>query len=355
MNKFWENLSDDILDTVSPIKYDNSKNIRIKAGVQKRRRKAVTVRVLLAAAAMAVISIACYAAIESWRLPPPRDIGDVPPVIELPEDKNENGDTAGDGNDADIDFVGIAEGILDTIGVDRDGLTPKITMEYATQYSRHQAKVSFGDINITLDAQDGTLISGELLRESSDEEPVSEDKSLAAAKEFYEKLPFAKGYVYNGVNPISPEYKLYSFIRTYDIEIDGSVTNFVNPYEEVRIAVNTVSGKVESWNSFYFPLLDDHKENDVPVSKEAAVLLASDRLGITDGYEISAEPEIVLPNYIYSDYQDESDGYKNYAYPSVSRLAWTVVFSKDNELFKDRKKVYVDLYTGQILGGDQMK
>ena len=37
------------------------------------------------------------------------------------------------------------------------------------------------------------------------------------------------------------------------------------------------------------------------------------------------------------------------------RLAWTVVFSKDNELFKDRKKVYVDLYTGQILGGDQMK
>ena len=84
-------------------------------------------------------------------------------------------------------------------------------------------------------------------------------------------------------------------------------------------------------------------------------MLASDRLGITDGYEISAEPEIVLPNYIYSDYQDESAGYKNYAYPSVSRLAWTVVFSKDNELFKDRKKVYVDLYTGQILGGDQMK
>ena len=78
----------------------------------------------------------------------------MPPVIELPEDKNENGDTAGDGNDVDIDFVGIAEGILDTIGVDRDGLTPKITMEYATQYSRHQAKVSFGDINITLDAQD---------------------------------------------------------------------------------------------------------------------------------------------------------------------------------------------------------
>ena len=96
----------------------------------------------------------------------------------------------------------------------------------------------------------------------------------------------------------------------------------------MRIAVNTVSGKVESWNSFYFPLLDDHKDNDVPVSKEAAVLLASDRLGITDGYEISAEPEIVLPNYIYSDYQDESDGYKNYAYPSVSKACMDSCFFK---------------------------
>ena len=80
-----------------------------------------------------------------------------------------------------------------------------------------------------------------------------------------------------------------------------------------------------------------------------------ERLKVTDGYEISAEPEIVLPNYIYSDYQSEDDEYKNYAYPSVTRLAWTVVFSKDNELFTDRKKVYVDLYTGEILGGDQMK
>ena len=62
-----------------------------------------------------------------------------------------------------------------------------------------------------------------------------------------------------------------------------------------------------------------------------------------------------MPNYIYSDYRNEDDGYKNYAYPSVTRLAWTVVFSKDNELFTDRKKVYVDLYTGEILGGDQMK
>jgi len=353
MNKFWESLSDDILDTVSPIKFDSSKNIRIKAGVPKKQRKAVTVRVLLAVAVMAVISIACYAAIESWRLPPPKDIGDVPPVIEIPDDKT-NGEDAADG-DVDIDFIGIAESILDTIGIDRNGLVPKITMEYATQYSRNQARVSFGDINITLDAQDGTLISGELLKESSDGEPVSEDQSLTSAKEFYEKMPFAKGYVYHGVNPVSREYKLYSFIRAYDIEINGQVEHIVNPYEEVRITVNTVSGKVESWNSFYFPLLDDHKESDVPVSKETAVRLALERLKIMDGYEISAEPEIVLPNYIYSDYRNEDDGYKNYAYPSVTRLAWTVVFSKDNELFKDRKKVYVDLYTGEILGGDQMK
>ena len=67
---------------------------------------------------------------------------------------------------------------------------------------------------------------------------------MTSAKEFYEKMPFAKGYVYHGVNPVSREYKLYSFIRAYDIEINGQVEHIVNPYEEVRITVNTVSGKV---------------------------------------------------------------------------------------------------------------
>ncbi len=347
MNTFWEHLSENALDQIDPIAYPGSKNIRKKARIRKPRR--IGLRILIAAVLVLIASVVCYAAVEGWRLQPPQVIDDVPPVIETPYDGS------AEGGDIEFDYAALAGELLGGLGVDTSGITPHISTEYATRYARQQIRVAFDEVYICFDAADKTPLSGALAGQAEAGQPVTEQQALAAAQEFYDSLPFPEGYVYAGSNRIDEEYGLFSFTRSYEITIGGETLSLVNPHEEIRITVNFLSGRVESWNSFYFPLLDDHTTQDTPVSETEAIDRAAQKLQDVDGYTVSATVSIALPNYMFTDYFDAIAQGENYVYPSNTRFVWLVSFEKENELFTDQIVVYVDYYTGEILGGDLAK
>lgn len=349
MNAFWENLSENALEQIDPIEYKGSKNIIKKAQIKRPHR--LGLRIMIAAAAMLIIGVVCYAAVERWWLQPPRIIDDMPPVIEVPDDGNVGEQDGG----VDFDYTNLASDILTKLGIDTTGLTPKITTQFATRYERAQVKVAFNDFYIIFDAADKTPISGQLPKHADTDQPISEQQALTAAQQFYDTLPFPDGYIYSNSNRIDSQYGQFSFTRSYQIPLGDSAVSVVNPYEEIRITVDYLSGEVESWNSFYFPLLDDHTPQDTPISEADAINIAAQKLEDAKGYTASAEISIVLPNYLFTDYSDQISQGQNYVYPSDTRIAWLVEFDRSNELFTDKIKIYVDYYTGEILGGDQVK
>jgi hypothetical protein len=119
-------------------------------------------------------------------------------------------------------------------------------------------------------------------------------------------------------------------------------------YEMVRISVNPVSGRLVGCNVFYFPLLDDHAQGDVPLSREEAVALsrAVKQLDVADYVLESAEVAVVLPNWFFTEYMDG-----NLQYSKVSRLGWVLNYTKPDSEFADEITVWIDCYSGEVLGG----
>ena len=64
-----------------------------------------------------------------------------------------------------------------------------------------------------------------------------------------------------------------------------------------------------------------------------------------------AETRIVFPNWIYTEY----GSLPNRRASEVTRWAWVLVYEKENSEFTEQIRVYVDCYTGEILGGDATK
>ena len=108
---------------------------------------------------------------------------------------------------------------------------------------------------------------------------------------------------------------------------------------------------------FYFPLLDDHEEGDVQLTEsqagERAAELIKDKWPDSKYVLEKAAIEVVHPNWMYTRYWNGSG---NVRYCDVTRLAWSMTYSQMQDSgFVSKIMIYVDFYTGEILGGDAAK
>lgn len=252
---------------------------------------------------------------------------------------------------------------------DVDTTRLKISHQKDEWWNREEVMVSFagkegeGQLFVTFDRETGYFLKADCFgNEETSGNLMSEEEALAAARSWYEKLPYPQGYEYTYVSKFDDETWMYSFCRKVDVEINGEILHLTNAYEEVRIGINPKTGDFVICNAFYVPLLDDHKEGDVPLTKERAVEIAADTLKKQnldpDQAEITASVEIVHPNYTYTPYgwnYGQIEDEKNLRMSSVTRLAWDVIFTAEREYFTQEVRIYVDLYTGEVLGGDEAK
>ena len=122
-------------------------------------------------------------------------------------------------------------------------------------------------------------------------------------------------------------------------------------YEAAKIAVNPQTGRLTGCSTFYTPLLDDHEPGDIPLTAEQAEEIARscDHINLEKHELESCELTVVLPNWWFTDKMADS---LNAQSCDVTRLGWTLKFENKDSEFADIIILYVDYYTGEILGGD---
>lgn len=337
---------------------------RILAQVTARRSAKKPLRWLLPAAVcaalLAVLTTTGFALYEKWHLPEPEtyEPGNHG-VREVHETLVYDGDevfastapaetTAGTAL-TDADFLRMAAELLKTVGLtDVSTETMTVAHQTALNYGREEIEICFSNdayrTSVRYHAQTGALLSFSSI--DFDAQNVNAEASEAEAAElaerYYALLPVTQGYVLTGCEKYDEQYWSYEFCRMVEPDV-------YNPYEMVRIAVNPLSGRLTGCNVFCFPLLDDHEPDDPQISQEDAERIAreSGKLDLQRAQLISAEVEIVLPNWMFTGYDTA-----NACYSEVSRYAWVLVYRSDNGEFETETKLYIDLYTGELLGGD---
>lgn len=265
-------------------------------------------------------------------------------------------------------FIDQTQKILELIGVsDVDISQMTVAYQIDEWWNREEVEVSFplededSTTTITFDRESGYFLSADRFRlEEENGEVMSDEEALAAAQGWYEKLPYPQGYEYTYVNKICEDADwMYSFCRKLDVEINGESIQLNNDYEEARITIDPKTGDFVCCNVFYVPLLDDHKEDDVPLSEEKAREIA-DQAGVVStektDVEVTAEIRIVHPNYMFTSYGwrpgQETVELQDTRMLSVTRLAWVITYKTSSTEGEDFVYLYIDLYTGEILGGD---
>ncbi len=325
-----------------------------------KKRPRIGRKLLLAAACIALLAaltVTGFAAYEKWRLPAPepyqpgnqgiRDVHET--QVYGSEALETEQPTEAGGELTDADFLRMAKSLLETVGltdVDMEQMT--VSRMTALLYDREEVEVKFTNdrwnTEMRFMAKTGQLVSFfsiDIAPENT--APLDNDATAEAlAKKYYESLPVPQGYDIIGCEEYDEQYRSYSFAR----EVTPGV---YNPYELVRVAINPLTGRLTGCNVFDFPLLDDHAPDDAPLTQAQAEQVAQSCKNISlEGYELTgAEVQIVLPNWSFTDY-DTAD----IRYAEVSRYAWVLTYEVPDAEFATITKVFVDLYTGEILGGD---
>ena len=309
--------------------------------------------VLIAAcvAAIAALSVTGYAAYKRWTLPAPetypesengiyRDLGSAD--HSAPEQGGEYAPLS------DEQFILTARSLLETLGV------PEVSSERMTvhrqenmYWARQEAEVRFerGDasVSVRFNAETGEFLGFNDLEEI-EVAPTGLDAE-AAARAYYAKLPVAQGYALTASESYDAHFRSFDFCR----EVQPGL---YSAYEAVRVAVDPTNGRLVGCTVFCVPLLDDHAEGEQPLSAEAADAIARASGALKgESYElISSELAVGLPNWHFT----ENDT-ANARASRVTRLCRKMIYERQNEDFADKVEVMVDLYTGEILGGDVRK
>lgn len=218
-------------------------------------------------------------------------------------------------------------------------------------WGREEAEVAFdqGEVqtSVKFDAATGRFLGMHGIDWQLEDTSCSTDADAAKlAQRFYEALPVEQGYALTHVEKYDGQYWSYEYCR----EVEPGI---FNQYEMVRVAINPVSGRLTGCTVFYVPLLDDHAPGQERITQEQAEQIVLDNIPKeVEGMNMTqAETRIVFPNWIYTEY----GSLPNRRASEVTRWAWVLVYEKENSEFTEQIRVYVDCYTGEILGGDATK
>lgn len=310
-------------------------------------------KLLILAAAVAIMACGGLAAYQTWHLPEPERYEPDPQtgIYSLQtESLYQYKDVQTEGQEpselGDAYFLAQAVQVLHIAGLeDVDTSLMRLVRQENLIYGRQEAEVFFENdeirTSVKFDAAFGHLLSLSSIDWLTQTDPTEGDPG-ELAQEYYGKLPVEQGFVrMEAVEKYDDQYWTYSFCK----EVQPGLFSY---YEMVRISVNPVSGRLVGCSVFCFPLLDDHGAEDIPLTMEQAVAAAQsmDQIDLTQYVLESCRVEVVLPNWWFTQYMDE-----DLQYSDVSRLGWVLCYTKPNSEFADEVTVWVDYYTGEILGG----
>jgi len=245
-------------------------------------------------------------------------------------------------------FIAKVQEVLALVGLE-DVQSDRLRVDRQTDFKwgREEAQVYFLDdairTTVTFRADTGELLEIFSIDYLPQGESCQNDaEAEALARSYYERLPVQQGYEIAYVEKYDDQYWSYDFCRKVGEEL-------YNEYECVRLAVNPVTGRMTGLVVFDVPLLDDHAPGDVALTQEEAEAVLIN-LGRTEPGEwtlIDAREKVVLPNWWFVETKPGMDMQAS----RVSRLAWVLRYQKQGEIFVTEHEFWIDLYTGELLGG----
>ena len=216
-------------------------------------------------------------------------------------------------------------------------------------WGREEAELLFdqGELRVTVkyDANTGKFLglSGIDWQPEGSAACADDAEAEALARRCYEALPVEQGYELIHVEKYDAQYWSYEFCRE-------AAPGIFNQYEMVRVAVNPVSGRLTGCTVFYVPLLDDHEPGQERISQAQAEQVVRDcpYLSLEGRVLTDVRVEIAFPNWMFTEYGDVIHRRAS----DVTRWAWILTYERPDSEYADKRIVYVDCYTGEILGGD---
>lgn len=337
------------------------------------------------AAALALLCGFAYAAYVRWRMPKDGETytGDMIQTHDVQSYPVPDGTDLPKGELlTDQWFIAQTVTVLGAVNKEEPEATAlTVTRQTNQLWNREEALVTFIDgeghtSEARFDAESGYLIGVTAFDKevSSEGTPMSEAEALAIAQEYYDALPYARGYTYDYVEKYDDHAWSFSFDKPITLTLWGEEVTVCSDYEQVRIVIDPCTGAFQLSNCFYVPLLDDHAPEDVPLTQEAAID-AVEQAGILPGgaeaYTAIGEVGICLPRPGAVDRWlgwAESDPASLAAdtsvtetaepggdrYYGLTRLGWALTFRQtpEDSPFETLYLVCVDLYTGEILSVD---
>ena len=200
--------------------------------------------------------------------------------------------------------------------------------------SRNETVISNEDFLITLNSDNGELISFTSDEISFEDNKLSKDEIKNIALDIFENLDIkdSQQYELSYVTEFDEEIWRAGFVKKYnDLVNEGECVKFSfapQTKEVVTLAINNI----------------EYANNDILISKVEAEKIANEYLSKSKADKMSMEIKIVRPNYLY----ENKLGYGK-VYKKINQARKAYVFTFNNE---SNSKVYVDCTTGEVLGGD---
>lgn len=364
------------LDTVPDMTGESLERIQqlVRAGIAEKPRRHWRLPVLIVAAA--VLTAGCVvagASYQKWKLPAAQTYTGAlysqqgePSSYQMSDISSALPESLAPQSDEALIQAGFT--LFENLGVSvQDPQAITVTRRFHQGYQRNEVVVTYGSnvIEATFHADTGALIGATRFIFDEDGTPCTDiTEAEACATRFYEALPVPQGYELCGCDKYDDDYWTFNFARRTPLGI-------LSDYEAVKISINPLNGAFLHCVVFSTPLLDDHAEGDVPLTEEDAIQIGAETLQAIapEGYWTltSATLSVVSPNYMFTDATNsEADhaggttdahielGHLRYA--DVTRYAYVLRYhGPENEMFESAMELYIDLYTGELLGGDMMK
>ncbi len=253
----------------------------------------------------------------------------------------------------ELDHTALAGEILSAILGDDDAPNAAeavVTEEHDPITERPQIELAYpvgeGQVVVTLDKETGRLerldCSDGLIKLAQYTDPE------AMAKAWYDALPFPRGYTLCSSSIYLPNSRCYEFNRAVTLETDGGPVEVFSPYEAVRIMIDLDTGELEMANAFYWPLFDGYPEKKA-ISEAEAVKTARQYGSYSGEDTLTSKLTLYQPLAPISVAGCPLEQSTAYSFP-----AWSITFHWDGGDFPSEAQVYVDLYTGEVLGVDHL-
>ena len=229
------------------------------------------------------------------------------------------------------------------------------------------------NLNIRINAETGELESLEdnnLLANKSNTDEISKDKAIEIANSIYEDIGVdINEYELSYCDEIEYSYR-GNEKEVWQVKSNKKYDGIVNPYEELRINFLISSGKV-GISLIYNYKNGEYEDNPEVITEEEAIKIATEKeKEFTNEQitEIVAEKGIrKMNNFILNLEKNSSELYnsennKAYINENTIRNVWRIkIYHNQNTektineyLLEKNKEYYIDMTTGEILGGTKI-